>query len=90
MEKTGASVDMDQFQSILSKMTHEKLDYQGMPATILVTLQEIMEFVQIVAAQLEKGGHSAKVACGNGCSYCCHSQITVIPVEALLIFSFIA
>jgi hypothetical protein len=59
-------------------MTHEKLDYQGMSATILVTLQEMMEFVQLVVAQLERTGHSPKVACGKGCSYCCHSQINII------------
>lgn len=82
-------MDQDHFRSILAKITHEKLDYQSMPATILVALGEIMEFLQSVVGQLEKEGHSMPVACGSGCSYCCHSQINVIPVEALLIFSFV-
>jgi len=70
-------------------MTHEKLDSLRMSATILVTLQEMMEFVQGVVAQLEQSNHSPKTSCGSGCSYCCHSQINIIPVEALLIFSLI-
>jgi hypothetical protein len=43
-----------------------------------------MEFVQGVVVQLEKSNHSPKISCGSGCSY-----IDIIPVEALLIFSFI-
>jgi Fe-S-cluster containining protein len=89
METTQTPVDLDPFKSIVSRITHEKLDTLRMSATILVTLQEIMEFVQGVVVQLEKSNHSPKAACGSGCSYCCHSQINIIPVEALLIFSLI-
>ena len=89
MESTETSVDPDPFSSIVSKIIHEKLNLHEMSATILVAVQEIMEFVQGVVVQLEQSNHSPKTACGSGCSYCCHSQINLIPVEALLIFSFI-
>lgn len=89
METTQTPVDLDPFSAIVSRMTHEKLDLLRMSATILVTLQEMMEFVQGVVVQLERLNHSPKTSCGSGCSYCCHSQINIIPVEALLIFSFI-
>ncbi|MBU1342951.1 MAG: YkgJ family cysteine cluster protein [Proteobacteria bacterium] len=89
MNRSEASEDQDQFKTILSRMTREKMQDTVQPQTVLITLQSIMEFVQDIVEQLEKSELSLPSACCSGCSYCCHSQIKVIPAEALLIFAFI-
>ena len=64
METAEISGNQNHFRSILSKITREKLGYQSMPTTILVTLLELLEFLQGVVGQFEKSGHSMPVACG--------------------------
>jgi Fe-S-cluster containining protein len=89
MEKTETSAEADQFKCILLDIVKDRLSCGTHQATILVALQDVMEFVQTIIDKLETSGQSPLVSCRSGCSYCCHSLIKVIPAEALLIDSFL-
>lgn len=90
---TQASAGND-FEHILLKTTQERLhqkksDGLSFADAILPVFQEVLEFSDRIIQGLEESGQTPKVACKTGCSYCCHSQVNIIPIEALLISSFI-
>ncbi|MCG8619396.1 MAG: YkgJ family cysteine cluster protein [Desulfobacterales bacterium] len=83
----------DAFEGIIYRLIREKLrdragDTPGHAETrinLLPVSLEVLEYVQEIVAELEDGGQSLRVACKSGCSFCCHSQVNIIPLEALLI-----
>lgn len=77
------------FQTIQEKLLQKKSDGLRFHDAILHVFQEILEFSDSIVQDLEKNGLSPTVACQIGCSYCCHSQVNIIPIEALLISEFI-
>lgn len=85
---------MNEFEDILRQTIKEKLHRKTMGGlsyqdVILPVFQEVLEFSESIVQHLEQNGQSPKVACKRGCNYCCHSQVNIIPIEALLISAFI-
>lgn len=83
------------FEQILSRILQEKLyekkmDGVGFQDAILLVFKELLEFSDNIVQDFERDGKSPTVACKSGCSYCCHSLVYIIPIEALLIFQFIS
>lgn len=83
------SVEQNQFKKIITDIFQEKFYTGILHGSILSVLVEIMEFAQGIIKDLEDDGKSSDVACHKSCCYCCYSHLEVIPVEALLIASFI-
>jgi hypothetical protein len=77
------------FHTIQEKLQQKKTDGFKLYDVILPVFQEMLEFSDQIVLDLEENGHCPEVACQSGCSYCCHSQVSVIPIEALLIGAFI-
>ena len=77
------------FKQILQQTFSEKLFNGIIGDSILPQLLEVMEWGQEIVTGLEDSGLTPSVSCRKGCSYCCHSKISIIPVEALLIRSFV-
>lgn len=83
------------FEQILSRILQEKLYEKkmngvGFQDAILLVFKEVLEFSDSIIQDFERDGKSPRVACKSGCSYCCHSLVHIIPIEALLIFQFIS
>lgn len=84
----------NQFEGILRQTIKEKLHSKKAGAlryqdVLLPVFQEVLAFSEGIVAHLEINGQSPDVACKSGCNYCCHSQVNIIPIEALLISAFI-
>ncbi len=77
------------FKDILKDQFREKIYNGFINDAILPVLKDVMAYAHDIVDALEGSNESPAVACGPGCSYCCHSQIRVLPIEALLILSFI-
>lgn len=77
------------FKDILNDQFREKIYNGFINDAILPVLKDVMAYAHDIVNALECSNESPPVACGPGCSYCCHSQIHVLPIEALLILSFI-
>jgi Fe-S-cluster containining protein len=77
------------FQTIQEKLHRKKSEGLTFHDAILPVFQEALEFSDSIVQNLEENGQSPKVACQSGCNYCCHSQVNIIPIEALLISAFI-
>lgn len=76
-------------QTIQEKLFQKKSNGLRFHEVILSVFQEVLEFSDSIVQSLEEDGQSPKVACRSGCNYCCHSQVNIIPIEALLISTFI-
>lgn len=77
------------FQAIQEKLEQKKSGGLSLKASILQVFQEVVDFSQDIVRELETSGQSPEIACQSGCSYCCHSQVNIIPIEALVICGFI-
>lgn len=77
------------FKDILNDQFREKIYNSFINGAVLTVLRDVMAYAHDIVDALEHSNQSPAVACGPGCSYCCHSQIHVLPIEALLILSFI-
>lgn len=77
------------FKNILEDQFREKIYNGFINDAVLPVLKDVMTYSHDIVDALESSNKSPAVACGPGCSYCCHSQIHVLPIEALLILSFI-
>jgi len=77
------------FKDILEDQFREKIYNSFINDAVLPVLQDVMAYSHDIVDALESSNQSPAVACGPGCSYCCHSQIHVLPIEALLILSFL-
>lgn len=77
------------FQSVQERLCRKKSDGMGFCDAIVPVFLEMLEFSDMIVKDLEDSGQSPGVACKKGCTYCCHSQVTIIPIEALLISAFI-
>lgn len=77
------------FHTIQDKLYEKRMENVGFQAAILAIYQEVLEFSDNIVQELEANGQSPEVACISGCSYCCHSQVNVIPIEALIIAALI-
>ncbi|NWH05183.1 YkgJ family cysteine cluster protein [Desulfobacter latus] len=77
------------FKDILINQFREKIYNGFINDAIIPVLKDVMAYAHDIVNALERSNQSPAVACGPGCSYCCHSQIDVLPIEALLIVSFI-
>jgi len=89
MKKSENFVEQDHFKQILSKIIQEKMHDRPFRTSILPVFNEVLDFAENIIEMLEKSGQSPKISCRIGCSYCCYSQVKIIPVEALSIYSFI-
>ncbi|MGM0653727.1 MAG: YkgJ family cysteine cluster protein [Thermodesulfobacteriota bacterium] len=77
------------FKDILENQFREKIYNGFINNAILPVLNDVMAYAHDIVDELERSNQSPAVACGPDCSYCCHSQIHVLPIEALLVLSFI-
>jgi len=78
------------FKDILEDQFREKIYNSFINDAVLPVLKDVMAYSHDIVDALENSNQSPAVACGPGCSYCCHSQIHVLPIEALLILSFLS
>lgn len=90
MPETDDSAVHKQLKSVLVNFTSNKMAGMNFKDSILVTIRDVMEFVQEIIEGLEESGQSPAISCGPGCGFCCHSLIKIIPAEALLISSYIS
>ncbi len=79
----------DHLKQVLFKTIQDELQTNSFEISILPAFTKVMKFAQDIIEQLEKSGQSPSVSCQSGCSYCCHSQIKIIPIEALSIYTYI-
>ncbi len=77
------------FGQILSNAVRKKLDAGLSREAILPLFRETLDFSQALIVELEASGGSPQVACKSGCFLCCHSRVSVIPLEALLMAEFV-
>lgn len=77
------------FKDILEEQFREKIYNSFINNAVLPVLKDVMAYSHDIVDALESSNQSPAVACGPGCSYCCYSQIHVLPIEALLILSFL-
>lgn len=77
------------FKTILTDIFQEKFYSSLLQGSMMAILQELMGFVHKAADGLEREGKSPEIVCQDGCSYCCYSNLRIIPAEALFIISFI-
>ncbi len=89
MNASENTLGQDQFKQILEDIFQDKIYDSILNGSPLPVLLEVAKFTHNIVNTLEEEGKAPQVACRNGCSYCCYSHIAVMPVEALLIFSFI-
>ena len=78
------------FKDILKDQFREKIYNSFINNAVLPVLKDVMSYSHGIVDALESSNQSPVVACGPDCSYCCHSQIDVLPIEALLILSFLS
>lgn len=78
------------FKDILEDQFREKIYSSFINDGVLHVLKDVMAYSHDIVDVLESSNQSPTVACGPGCSYCCHSQVHVLPIEALLILSFLS
>lgn len=55
---------------------------------VIAMVMEIFGMAENILGQVHGSETQGKPACGPGCSYCCHSRISLTPAEALLIYSW--
>lgn len=89
MEKQHLFTGQDPLKQLLFENIQTKLQENPFAQSILPAFEQIMEFAQVIIEQLEESGQSPSVSCQCGCSYCCHSQVKIIPIEALSIYTYI-
>lgn len=77
------------FARILSNALAARLEGMASNAALVPVFQEILAFSQTLVDELEVSGLSPRVACSSGCTFCCHSQVNIIPLEALLMAGFV-
>ena len=53
------------------------------------SLEEMMALAESLVARVHREQDRGTVACNVGCSYCCHVQVKVTPLEALVIFAWL-
>jgi Fe-S-cluster containining protein len=80
---------LNAFKDILNDRFREKIYNGFINDAVLPVLKDVMAYAHDIVDALERSKQSPAVACGPDCDYCCHSQIHVLPIEALLILSFI-
>nr|WP_320189997.1 YkgJ family cysteine cluster protein [uncultured Desulfobacter sp.] len=78
------------FKDILEDQFREKIYNSFINDAVLNVLKDVMAYSHDIVDALESSHQSPTVACRSGCSYCCHSQIHVLPIEVLLILSFLS
>ncbi len=78
------------FKDILADQFREKIYNSFINNAVLNVLKDVMAYSHDIVDALESSNQSPGVACGPGCSYCCHSQIHVLPIETLFILSFLS
>jgi Fe-S-cluster containining protein len=89
MEKQHRFTGQDPLKQLLFENIQAKLQENPFVQSILPAFEQIMEFAGVIIEQLEASGQSPLVSCQCGCSYCCHSQVKIIPIEALSIYAYI-
>ncbi|WP_022665882.1 YkgJ family cysteine cluster protein [Desulfospira joergensenii] len=89
MKESEGPADQDLFKTILEKIFLEKVYHGFLKDSVLSVAVEVMEYVQNIIQDLEESGQAPQVSCRNGCDFCCYSHITILPIEALLIYSFV-
>jgi Fe-S-cluster containining protein len=82
-------VNEDQLKQILLKIIQEKLHNKHFGTSILSVFNEVLDFAETIIETLEVSGESPEISCQSGCSFCCYSQVKIIPIEVLSIYSFI-
>jgi len=76
-------------KNLFVQITESHLKPEFSSAGIKAALVEIMELSADLVKSVYEAQAGAGVDCEAGCSYCCYSQIKLMPAEALLIFSWI-
>ncbi len=89
MEKQNFYNGEDHLKQILFKTIQDDLQANTFENSILPAFTKVMKFAQDIIEQLEESGQSPSVSCQSGCSYCCYSQVKIIPIEALSIYTFV-
>ncbi|SMD00811.1 Putative zinc-or iron-chelating domain-containing protein [Desulfocicer vacuolatum DSM 3385] len=52
-------------------------------------LEKTAALAERIVTQVHQEQAGVSLACGAGCSYCCHAQVKVTPLEALVIFDWV-
>lgn len=82
-------MDRNQLKQILEQIFLEKLYTCFVGESVFPMVMEVLAYAQQIVHDLENTGQSPPVSCRSGCSFCCYSHIRIIPIEALLIHSYI-
>lgn len=90
-EQAGREADFEDIllQIIQEKLSQKKLDGFRFQDSILPVFLDVLEFSDSIIKDIEENGQGQTCACQSGCTYCCHSRVKIIPIEALLISTFI-
>ncbi len=89
MKKQHRLTGQDPLKKLLFENIEVTLQKNPFVNSILPAFQQTMEFAQVIIEQLEESGQSPSISCKCGCSHCCHSQVKIIPVEALSIYTYV-
>lgn len=81
--------DTGSLDRILSEAVRQKLAGVTSNDALLSIFLEVLDFSQILVSELETAGESPCVACTSGCAFCCYSQVSIIPLEALLMDRYV-
>ena len=89
MSSAESNGEPNPFKTILAGLIPKQSDPEDCRNTLFPLLHEVMDYVQTIVDSLESSGQSPVTSCASGCSYCCHSRVSLIPAEVLLIHSFV-
>lgn len=81
--------DDNRLKSLVIKAVWQSIENIDFSVSPLMVVKEVMLCVQGFIESMESTGQYESVACQSGCSYCCHSQVYILPLEALFAYSYI-
>jgi len=85
-EQTDAINTLEQlFSDIVISHLNSGVTFDG----FRVGLEKVAALAENIVTQVHQEQAGVPVACEAGCSYCCHAQVKVTPLEALVVFAWV-
>lgn len=85
-EQTDAINTLEQlFSDIVISHLNSGVTFDG----FRVGLEKVAALAENIVTQVHQEQAGIPVACEVGCSYCCHAQVKVTPLEALVMFAWV-